>query len=123
MPSSNPEPDYDPLSDDELHESLVQARHGLALNERSIEVMHKLQHDWTAYRKQCSAGIATGASPVSLLKLEALASIAALSDFHCHMAHCLMEDGSAEEAHGWSVEEGYLNAAFTLLAQIDTESF
>jgi hypothetical protein len=39
------------------------------------------------------------------------------------MAHCLMDDGSPEEAHGWSVEEGYLNAAFTLLAQIDTESF
>ena len=109
-------------SDEDLQESLVQARHGLALNERARTLQRQLVLDWGTYRQQTEGGADTGASPVSLLKLEALASIAALTDFHCFMAHKCTEQGMHEQAHHWSVDEGFLASAFTVLSQVDTES-
>lgn len=123
MPNTNPEADYGPLSDEELQESLVHARHGLALNERSRAVKQQLCEDWERYRIQAAEGSETGASPVSLLKLEAMASIAALADFHCVMSHQLIDAEMHEEAHGWAIDEGYFNAAFTILAHVNTEDF
>lgn len=121
MPTSNPEPDYDAFSDEELQESLVQARHGLALNERSRAVKQQLAEDWERYRALACEDAETGASPVSLLKLEAMAAIAALADFHCHMSHELLDRGLETESHGWAVDEGFLNAAFTILTHVNTE--
>lgn len=119
MPQSSPEMNQDLPSDEDLHESLVQARHGLALNERARTLQRQLMRDWETYRQR-TADI--GASPISLLKLEALASIAALTDFHCFMAHKCTEEGMHEGAHQWSVDEGFLASAFTVLSQVDTES-
>jgi len=121
MRNSNPEPDYDPLSDEELQESLVNARHGLALNERSRAMKQQLSEDWERYRALACEGAETGASPVSLLKLEAMAAIAALADFHCSMSHQLLDGGLELESHGWAVDEGFLNAAFTILTHVNTE--
>ena len=122
MPRSSPESNHDLPSDEDLQESLTSARHGLALNERARTLQKKLVLDWETYRQRIADGSDVGTSPVSLLKLEALASIAALTDFHCFMADKFAEAGMDEQAHGWAVDEGFLASAFCVLSQVDTES-
>lgn len=121
MQNSNPEPDQTTCSDEELQVRLQEARHNLAVNERADELSAKLSADWEAYRLQRIDKQDTGASPVSLLKIEALAAIRALAGFHCYMAHELIEAQLHEEAHHWAVDEGYLNAAHTVLAEVSVE--
>jgi hypothetical protein len=115
---SNPTPiDHD--GHDELHHGLRAARAGLALQERIAVLQSQLSKDWEAHRQAVQANQATGLSPVGQLKLEALASIAALSNFHCAAAHDLIHAGDHEAAHCWTLDEGALNVAFDVLSGVD----
>ena len=109
-------------SDDDLNASLRCARDELTLRSRTRTLCLQLQQDWESYRKARLADADTGSSPVNTLKLEAMAAIAALADFHCCAAHNLNDEGDDEAAHSWSLDEGMLRSAYVLLANIDTET-
>ena len=108
--------------DDELNASLRSARDELTLRSRTRILCEQLQQDWEAYRQARLNDSDTGSSPVNTLKLEAMAAIAALADFHCCCAHHLAEDDDPELAHNWTLDEGMLRSAYVLLAHIDTET-
>lgn len=123
MPDHNP--DATPLlqpDDDELNAQLRSARDELAIRSRTRTLCLQLQQDWEIYRKARLDDADTGSSPVNTLKLEAMAIISALADFHCCAAHGLMEQGEDETAHNWTLDEGMLRAAYIQLAHIDTET-
>ncbi|MCE2836874.1 MAG: hypothetical protein LW834_07915 [Cyanobium sp. 49614_E6] len=118
---ANSNPDLNPSHED-LHLHFAEARHQLAVTERSDALTEQLSADWEAYRQRLLNGQETGASPISLLKIEAMASLRALAGFHCYMAHELIDGGMHDEAHHWAIDEGYLSSAYALLVQVDMES-
>lgn len=111
---------YDP-GDDELNASLRTVRDELTIRSRTRSLCDQLQQDWEVYRKARLDDADTGSSPVNTLKLEAMAIISALADFHCCTAHHLESD-DPELAHNWTIDEGVLRSAYILLAHIDTET-
>jgi hypothetical protein len=117
---TTPEPIDSSDDQDELLHGLHEVRVNLALNERMGQIAEQLSDDWEAWRTAKIDGKATGLSPVAQLKLEALASIAALSDFHCSVAHQLIDAGMHDAAHGWTLDEGALNVAFDVLNGVNT---
>jgi hypothetical protein len=122
MSDTNPDPDNQAPSDQELHSSLQQIRYNLAVLERARAIKQQLGEDWELYRGLAADDAERGASPVSKLKVEAIATIATLGEFHCRMAHCLAEEGEHRAAHAWAVDEGILQAAGAVLNRVDTES-
>jgi hypothetical protein len=122
-PSSDPSTPLSVPSETELLDSLSEIRQRLALKARTDELKSELQDDWTAYCAARTEGKAFGASPVSVLKTEALAAIAVLKDFHCNMAGQCTDAHMHPQSHAMSVDEGILLAAFNLIAMVDCESF
>jgi hypothetical protein len=94
----------------------------MAVTERTKALSKKLHGDWDAYTKEVMGDKPTGACPLSALKIEALASIAALAEFHCNLSRRAGDLGDGNIAHAWAVDEGFLQSAFTLLTMVDTES-
>ena len=117
---TNPTPiDHD--GDDELHHGLRAIRSNLALKERIKALSDQLSRDWDDHRKAVLNGCSTGVSPIAQLKMEAMASIATLSDFHCAVAHGLIDHGDHQAAHAFALDEGAFNVAFDILSNIDVE--
>ena len=117
---TNPTPiDHD--GHDELHHGLRAIRSNLALKERIEALSDQLSRDWEDHRKAVLNGCSTGLSPIAQLKMEAMASIAALSSFHCAVAHDLIDHGDHQAAHAWTLDEGAFNVAFDILSNIDVE--
>jgi hypothetical protein len=123
LPDNGSDDSRDAELSESFHSSIAAARHQLAINERTRTLTRQLAKDWSSYTKARRDDEPTGASPLSTLKVEALASVAALADFHCSMSHQSVANDMEDVGHGWAVDEGFLQAAFTLIFNVDTESF
>jgi len=117
---ASPNPIDNAEGDDKELDGLREARVTMALKARTQRISSQLADEWDEWRAAVEDGRAAGLSPVATLKLEALACIAALSDFHCSMAHQLIDAQMHEAAHGWALDEGALNVAFDVLSGVNT---
>jgi len=109
-------------NDHNLSADLRGVRDKFIVHNRTKELCLQLKQDWDTYRNDRMSGKETGASPAHALKLEAMAIISALADFHCSCGAQLDAAGAKGPAHNWALDEGKLHAAEMLLSHIDTET-
>lgn len=101
------------------HATLRNARLDFILNEKINAHKKRLKQECESYSMALKEGKPRGVSPLLLLKIEALAAMATLANYHCMIAHRAIEADDHNAAHVWAVDEGRIHGAIELIASVD----
>lgn len=101
------------------HKRLRDARISLSLEQQILETKERFKREATAYEQARKAGQPTGLSPLEQLKLQALAPLFVLAQYHCICSHIAAEQGDVGASHVWALDEGRLQLLVGTLIEID----
>lgn len=100
------------------HQTLRNAQLDFVLNHRISRIKERLLNDIEVYKQAIRDDAPRGLNPLLQAKLEALAILATLADYHCMISHKAIAHGDHEEAHTWAIDEGRLHGAIEIIASV-----